>query len=151
MKEQDEAVNTVTNKGSEELDLEKANIYPLVDVYISSFTFPSTNVIRFNVQLAAVAQRDTNKEIGVDKFWGQDNRVDNMNTAAAIINRIWVSMNKGFDENDIIASNDPTFDEIENEFMNNLDGWSGKFWIAKTTKWITITKHFLYLIVCGLE
>ena len=124
----DNFVNTVTKDGEAEIDLQKGNIYTLLDITVGeTATFPSTGVAQFSVELICVAQRDTNKETITDKFWKQDNEVDNHNETFSVLNRMWVRMNKDFDENDMIASDNPTIEKITLEYMNLMDGWKMNF------------------------
>jgi len=82
--EADNLVNTVTKGDFEKVDLEKANIFPLVHINISGASFTNGNTIVFNVQIGAFDIRDINKEVSTDKFWEQDNEVDNHNETLAI-------------------------------------------------------------------
>lgn len=121
--DKDVFVNTVTKHGSIDLDLLKGNLFPIFDVVITGATFPSTGVIRFTIQLICVDLRDINKEINTDKFWENDNEVDNLNETLATLNRVWVSMNRDFEENNITASDNPSLDPLEGEGANIYDGW----------------------------
>ena len=66
---------------------------------------------------------DENKEINVDKFWGNDNEVDNLNGCLAVLNRLWGYMHKDFGENNITSSENPSFDKLTGYGKNYLDGW----------------------------
>ena len=125
--EADPLVNSVRKEGRLNLDTKKDNIYPLVDIFIGSGTFPSAGVVRLNVQIVCVNERITNKEVDGDPFWGQDNEVDNMNECLEIINRIWSTMFRDFKKRKIVASNSPTITAIYESFGNVLDGWQINF------------------------
>ena len=71
--------------------------------------------------------RDINNEVNTDKFWGQDNEVDNLNNTLAALNRIWRILNRGFIEHNITASDNPTLDARTSEGKNLLDGWQMNF------------------------
>ena len=116
-------VNTVTKNGQVDLDLAKGNIFPIFDINVTSGSFPSTGVVRFSIELVCVDLRDINKEVLNEKYWGNDNEVDNMNEALATLNRVWVTMNRDFDDNDITASDNPTLTPLEGEGANIYDGW----------------------------
>jgi len=67
--------------------------------------------------------RDINKEIRTDKFWEQDNEVDNHNLTLAVLNRMWLKMYTDFEKNNITSSENPTL-EIQSFVRTNLlDGW----------------------------
>ena len=116
-------VNTVTKNGSIDLDLFKGNLFPIFDVVITQSSFPSPGVISFTVQFICVDLRDINKEVLNEKFWENDNEVDNLNETLATLNRVWVRMNRDFDDKDITASDNPTLDTLEGAGANIYDGW----------------------------
>ena len=74
----DPFVNTTTQGIDEDMDLDKGNIYPLFNIELFDVTFPR-NTVTFQLEMTCLQQRDTNKKIDVDKFWLQDNKVDNFN------------------------------------------------------------------------
>jgi len=121
--EADVLVNTVTQGDFERLDLDKKNIFNLVHIFISQAQFTNGNTVNFSVQIGAFGIRDINKEIVTDKFWLQDNEVDNMNTTLAILNRIWLKMFTDFEKNNITASENPTLEPQLFTRANLLDGW----------------------------
>jgi hypothetical protein len=57
-----------------------------------------------------------------DQYWGQDNELDNHNTTLAILNRIWGKMYKDFENKNITASENPTFELGSMEGHKLLDG-----------------------------
>lgn len=120
---QDVFINTVTKGDFEKIDLNKKNIFPLGHVSVGNASFPSDGVIRFDVQIGAFDIRDINKEIDTDKYWGQDNEVDNLNETLSVLNRIWLLMLKDFEENNITASENPTLEQFVYSNKNLLDGW----------------------------
>ena len=120
--EQDDLVNTITQGNFADLDIEKANIFPLVHMDIISATLDN-NVITFSVQIASLNQRDKVNEIKEDKFWKQDNEVDNFNETLAILNRLWLKLYTDLEQRDITASLNVPLSKIDFEYTNTLDGW----------------------------
>ena len=119
----DELVNTITKGDFEKLDLDKKNIFPLVHINITDGGFTNGSVVRFGVQIGAFDIRDINKELQTDKFFEQDNEVDNHNLTFAILNRMWLQMYVDFEKNNITASENPSL-EIQTFTRGNLlDGW----------------------------
>lgn len=116
--EADNQVNKVTKKQ----DLAKETIFPLVNVIIESGGFTNGSTINFNIELSCFDIRDINKEIQTDDFWGQDNEVDNHNLAIAVLNRMWLTMYTDFEDNNITASENPTFELGSFEAPKLLDG-----------------------------
>lgn len=124
----DPFINTVTQGSFDKLDLDKGNIFPILHIMITGGSFTNGQTIKLNVEILALQQRDINNEERTDKFWGQDNEVDNLNEMLAVLNRMWIAMFSDFVENDIIASEDPTLDIIEPETTTNLiEGWQMVF------------------------
>jgi len=121
--EADPLVNTVSKGDFEKLDLEKQNIFNLVHINITDAGFTNGSVVLFGVQIGAFGIRDINKEVITDKFWGQDNEVDNHNETLAILNRMWLKMYTDFEKANITASENPTLEPQEFTRANLLDGW----------------------------
>lgn len=116
-------VNTITQGNFADIDLDRKNIFPLLHVSIGNASFPSPQVVRFDVQLGCFDIRDINKEINTDKYYGQDNEIDNLNSTLAVLNRIWILMLEDFEENLITASENPTLEQFTESRKNLLDGW----------------------------
>lgn len=121
--EADPFVNTITQGEIERIDLAKGNIFPLLHIIITGASFTNGQTVVFNVELAALQQRDINNEESTDKFFQQDNEVDNLNEMLAVLNRIWTNMLREFADNNIIASEDPTLEIVTQYKANLLDGW----------------------------
>jgi len=121
--ESDSLVNTVTKGDFDLLDLDKMNIFPLVHIAIAGAGFTNGSTVNFSVQVGCFDIRDINKEIRTNKFWEQDNEVDNHNTTLAILNRMWLSMYTDFEQNNITASENPSLEIYSFVRSNTLDGW----------------------------
>lgn len=120
-------VNQVTQGILDDSQLNKTNGYPLLHIDILDSTFASDSVIRYNVKLTCLNERDTNKEILTDTFWKQDNEVDNFNETMAVLNRIWLIMLKDFEKHNITASESPSLEKLYLEYGKDVDGWSLDF------------------------
>lgn len=125
--DEDTLVNTVTKGDFELLDLDKANIFPLVHISINASEFTNGQTVKFSLQIGAFDIRDVNKEIRTDKFWEQDNEVDNHNETLAILNRMWLKMYTDFEQNNITASENPMLEIQTFVRANTLDGWIMSF------------------------
>lgn len=128
--ENDSLVNTVTNSEPDKIDWDKMNIFPLLNITVTGGSFSNGSTVNFTVELACLNIRETNKEINTDKFWGNDNEVDNMNNTLAVLNRIWSIAYKDFNDNNIRATENPTFIPLFEERTNLLDGWLLTFDVA---------------------
>jgi len=118
--EADSLVNSVMK--TQGIDLKKEVMYPLVNINIVSGAFTNGQTVQLNIELACFNQRDINKEINVDDFWGQDNEVDNHNLCVGVLNRMWLKMYIDFEENNITSSENPTFELGSFEGAKLLDG-----------------------------
>jgi flagellar basal body P-ring protein FlgI len=121
--ESDSLVNHVTQGNISEVDVDKMIVPTLVNVTVTGGSFTNGSTVNLDVEIACLAQRDINKEVRTDDFWLQDNEVDNMNETLAILNRLWLTMYKDFEKNNITASENPTLSPIIYGTAKILDGW----------------------------
>ena len=112
-----------TSTMGSDIDLNKANIFPLFNVDITDATFTSNATVSFDVSLSCLAVRDINKEDNQDKFYSNDNEIDNYNLTLSVLNTLWVKMHRDFIDNDITASDSPSLTQITYSDKNLLDGW----------------------------
>ena len=84
-------------------------------------------MIRLTIELVCVDLRDTNNEVTSDKFWNQDNEVDNLGETLMVINRIWKKLYKDFEDTNVTASESPALVPIEGDGKDVYDGWSITF------------------------
>jgi len=139
--ESDLFINTIAQGRLSKAFLDKGDIYPLLHIAIDTGRFTNGNTIVFNVELTCVQQRDTNKEIVNDKFYNNDNEVDNMNEMLASLNRIWNIMYNDLCDKNILSSENPPFSQIENEYADNLDGWQLTFDVEMPNTILNICKN----------
>jgi hypothetical protein len=120
-------VSKVTKVELDKIDQNKKNLFPLLNIVIDGGGFPSDSTILLNVQLTCLDIRDINKEVSEDDFYYNDNEPDNINNCLAVLNRIWLQMQKDFEENNITSSENPTFEIGRLQHANLLDGVSISF------------------------
>lgn len=123
----DDLLNTVTQDEPEKIDWDKTTIFPLLHVSILGGNFTNGSTITFNVELVCVNPREDTNDSNDGSYLREDNAVDNMNTALAILNRLWTSMHRGFVDKNIVASEEPSFDRIVLDYTNQCDGWQLSF------------------------
>ena len=129
--EQDSFVKTVTQGDMSEVDLNKANIFNLVHIDILKGSFLSEHqMISFDVEILSAQVRDANKQDDGDKFWNQDNEVDNLNEAMAVLNRLWFKMIQDFQDNNIVVDGGASLEQVTEWNKNLLDGWLMTFTIS---------------------
>ena len=127
LSEQDSYITTILSRLPEDFDWEKGNIFPILNISALAGTFTSTSTIQFDVTITCVDKRDINKDEVNDKFWSNDNEVDNHNATLSHLSHLWVKLNRDYSRANITASQTPTLEQIEFEGMNLVDGWSITF------------------------
>lgn len=115
-------VHTITHGLRSMTDIDKKNIFPLVHLQVTNSTV-SNSMATFIFEVAVVDLRNISKQPVTDKFLGNDNELDNLNTCHAVLNRL-VSILQNQNNNDgIQLVNVPTLQPIIFEESNLLDGW----------------------------
>lgn len=112
-------VNTISFEKTSEIDFNKENIYPLVNVDLVS-TPPITNLIRVNYVITILQQRDYENSLNNDKLLNKDNLIDNLNETYTILTRFINSFNTMTEDIDLVSTSDIEF--VKNEGTQNLDG-----------------------------
>ena len=124
----DPFVNTVTQGDFDVIDLNKMNLYPLVHIYIGDASFTNGQSVNFNVSIGSMNAREFVKDVNVDKFWNNDNEVDNYNETLAVLNRMWTIMFRDFQDHGITTTENPTLLKRKSELnKNSLEGWQLEF------------------------
>jgi hypothetical protein len=114
-------LNTITH-GTDIIDNTKKSIFPLAHINILSSSIGSGEV-KFTFEVAVVDIRNVSKIKVNDKFLGNDNELDNLNTCHAILNFMITNMRLQRNEFDIELLNEPNLQPILMAFTNMLDGW----------------------------
>lgn len=120
-------VNTVTFGSLNDVDLDKQTIFPLGHINVNS-TNVATNVLRFNISILVMDIVDISNEETTDKFVGNDNEQDVLNTTLAVLTRVLNKMQKG----DLYSTKYQIEDTVGCEpfvdrFENKLAGWAATF------------------------
>lgn len=112
-------VNTITLNRPDQIDLQKTNIYPLVNIFPSTYT-TNDMVNIYNINIKMLQQRNTlNKLNPNEKTFGSDNLPDNWNDVSKIAN-VFISRTRNNPE--LTLLNDPELTLLYNVGTNNLDG-----------------------------
>jgi thymidylate kinase len=127
--EQDNFIHTVTQGDTSDYDLDKGNIFPLLNIDINNAGFTNGNTITFDIEIGCCDLREKNNETRTDKFWLQDNKVDNQNTMLASLNRIWFKLLQDFENNNIRVDETASLEQVNEWNKNLVDGWLMTFTI----------------------
>lgn len=117
-----ELVNTTLFARTEDKDLYKNNLYPLVHINPQSSPLSLENGFSlFTYEIGVLNQRINDKR-GTDKLNGDFNIIDNFNTTNSIINEMIseIQLNLG---SEYIISEITNAEPIYYEDNNGLDGW----------------------------
>lgn len=81
-----EDVHTVVHGKVEDKDIYKKNIYPLAHLNPTGSDFSNVMISQFTFDIAVLSVRDISNDDDYDKFEGNDNEIDNLNTCHAVLN-----------------------------------------------------------------
>jgi len=140
--EADTFVNTITQGDFNNIDLDKGQLHPLLHIQVNGSSFTTDQTVIFSVQVGCFDIRDINKEIVQDRFWKQDNEVDNMNETLATLNRLWLNMYRDFQDNNITASAG-TLEPSTYSKGKILDGWIMTFDVEMPNTTISLCPDYI--------
>ena len=120
----DDFVNTITYGDIFEIDLNKQDIFPLSHFIVNSATL-NGSVWQFSMSLLCMDIVDESKEDVTDKFLGNDNEQDVLNTQMAVINRLLELLRRGDLYTELYQlDGSPTIEPFVDRFENKLAGWT---------------------------
>tara|TARA_R100001198_G_C5206595_1_gene193504 strand:+ start:776 stop:1246 length:471 start_codon:yes stop_codon:yes gene_type:complete len=117
-------INTVSTGDITDVNLNKQDIFPLGHILINSVT-DEEQVLRFNITVIAADIVDQSKELTLDRFTGNNNEQDILNTQLAVLNKLIQVLRKGqlyIDKYQLEGN--PTCEPFYDRFENLLAGWS---------------------------
>jgi hypothetical protein len=117
-------INTVTTGDITDVNLNKQDIFPLGHIIIESVT-DEEQVLRFNMTILACDIVNQSKDLTVDRFTGNNNVQDILNTQLAVLNRLTQRLRMGTLYTDMYQLDGiPTLTPFYDRFENQLAGWS---------------------------
>jgi hypothetical protein len=120
----DPLINTVSEGDIFSIDLSKQTIFPLCHIMVNSATFVD-NVIQYNISIMAMDIVDISKDETTNKFRGNDNEQDILNTQISVLNRLYEKLRRGnlYDDNYQVEGS-PNVEPFIDRFENKLAGWT---------------------------
>ena len=116
--------NTVSIGDISKLNLNKQDIFPLAHMIVNNVTVEE-QVLRFNISILACDIVDQSKDITTDRFVGNDNEQDILNTQLAVLNRLIQRLRMGSLHTDMYQlDGNPNLAPFNDRFENQLAGWS---------------------------
>ena len=117
-------INTVTTGDITDVNLNKQDMFPLGHIIINNVV-DNENVLNFNISILACDIVDQSKELTVDRFVGNNNVQDILNTQLAVLNRLIQRLRKGTLYSDMYQlDGSPNLTPFYDRFENQLAGWT---------------------------
>ena len=120
--QEDINVHTILHGLKSTMDINKKNIFPIAHIQVTNSTI-QTGYVGFTFEVVAVDLRNISKQMVTDKWLGNDNELDNLNTTHAILNRLLTKLRNTRNDFKIELNNEPSLQPIIFEETNLLDGW----------------------------
>jgi hypothetical protein len=122
--------NAVTEGNIDEIDLNKHNIYPLAHILVDDVEIQERTIeFRLKIVVADVvdfSQDDTDD----DRFYGNDNLQDVLNTQLQVLNRAFKFLRVGSLRDEGYEASDKVIaTPFKERFEMSLAGWTGTFYI----------------------
>jgi hypothetical protein len=119
--------NTVTTGNIFDVDLAKQTIFPLVHIMVNNASL-NENTIGLNVSILFMDIVDESKSEITDKWLGNDNEEDVLNTQLMIASRLVSDMLRGVLYSNLVQTVAPVLCEpFTDRFENKLAGWTATF------------------------
>ena len=117
-------VNTIVFKYDDVLDVEKENVYPLVNIQLLKYPFAVDDSRRFVLRFEILNQRDDKKVATPSKLMSDTNYIDNVGICDSIGNDFLMEILKTHNDFDINIIDDgiSEFEPIRKDERNCLDG-----------------------------
>ena len=120
----DKNINTVTTGDITDVNLNKQDIFPLGHIIINSVAV-NEQTLDFNISVLACDIVDQSKDLTLDRFKGNDNTQDILNTQLGVLNLLIQRLRMGDLHTDMYQlSGSPSLQPFYDRFENQLAGWS---------------------------
>tara|TARA_R110002074_G_scaffold249300_2_gene421155 strand:+ start:576 stop:1046 length:471 start_codon:yes stop_codon:yes gene_type:complete len=117
-------INTVSSGNIANVNLNKQDIFPLGHILVNSVG-AEEQVLRFNITIIVADIVDQSKDLTVDRFVGNNNEQDILNTQLGVINKLIQVLRKGnLHTEKYQLDGNPTCTPFYDRFENMLAGWS---------------------------
>jgi hypothetical protein len=116
--------NTVSIGDISDVNLNKQDIFPLAHMIVNSVSVEE-QVLRFSLTILACDIVDQSKDVTTDRFTGNDNEQDILNTQLAVLNKLIQRLRMGSLHTDMYQlDGNPSLEPFMDRFENQLAGWS---------------------------
>lgn len=120
----DHNINTVSTGDITDVNLYKFDIFPIGHIIINSVE-DAEQTLTFSVSILAADIVNKSKELTTDRFKGNDNLQDILNTQLTVLNKLIQRLRKGtlYEEKYQLLGN-PQLTPFYERFENQLAGWT---------------------------
>jgi hypothetical protein len=116
--------NTVTTGDIYDVNLNKQDIFPLAHIIVNN-VLQQEQTLTFNISIIAMDIVDQSKSITTDKFTGNNNEQDILNTQLAVLNKVIQKLRMGNLYTDKYQlDTDVNCEPFYDRFENQLAGWT---------------------------
>lgn len=116
--------NTVSIGDISDVNLNKQDIFPLAHIIVNSVSVEE-QALRFSITILACDIVDQTKDLTTDRFTGNTNEQDILNTQLAVLNRLVQRLRMGQLHQDMYQlEGNPSLEPFMDRFENQLAGWS---------------------------
>jgi len=116
--------NTVSIGDITDVNLNKQDIFPLAHIIVNSVSVEE-QVLRFSITVLACDIVDQTKDLTTNRFTGNTNEQDILNTQLAVLNRLIQRLRMGqLHQDKYQLDGNPSLEPFMDRFENQLAGWS---------------------------
>ena len=120
----DTNINTVSTGDVSNLNLNKQDIFPLGHIIVNNVV-AEEQVLRFNITVIACDIVDQSKTETLDRFVGNNNEQDILNTQLLVLNKLIQKLRMGTLHTDMYQlDGNPSLTPFSDRFENELAGWT---------------------------
>ncbi len=120
----DKNINTVTTGDISDVNLNKQDIFPLGHIIINN-VIVDEQILTFNISILACDIVNQSKDLTLDRFKGNDNVQDILNTQLGVLNKLIQRLRMGDLYTDMYQLNgSPSLQPFYDRFENQLAGWT---------------------------
>ena len=116
--------NTVSIGDISDVNLNKQDIFPLAHIIVNSVSVEE-QVLRFSISILACDIVDQTKDLTTNRFTGNTNEQDILNTQLAVLNRLIQRLRMGTLHQDLYQlDGNASLIPFNDRFENQLAGWA---------------------------
>lgn len=120
-------VNTVTTGDISAVDLYKQTIFPLIHIIVNNATLAEVTMT-LNISILFMDLVDDSKSEITNKWEGNDNEEDVLNTQLAVAQRLTADLMRGnLYSSQVVVLSEPNAEPFTDRFENKVAGWTLTF------------------------